>query len=555
MKSKTTLITGTLSGVMTIAIAIAALVLPSSARSQSSDDLPSPITESSHPPFIRPPTPTPLPEPTPPPLTGATPVDAPETQELEASKVDPRRQKFLSLYIGIEHQEKLPYLPPSATFKGDFKKVTKVSINRETSTLLFQATQEGVATLTIHGNKGQKLYEFRIDVKKSNLTKVAQEMRALLSDIEGISIKIINNKVVVDGQVLVAREMNRIISVVNQYGEQIASSLVTLSPLAQRKIAQAIQNYIANPEITVRAVNDKFILEGLAGSQEEKDKADAIAQMYVPDMVKEAGEKDGTIVKLRKTFVLNLITVKQAPPRDPGKIIQLVLHYVELNKNYQKGFRFQFTPGLEDKSTVGFTNDSRAPGSLVSTITGTVSNLLPKLNWAKQHGHARVLESTSLIVLDGQKGDLKSVTNIPYQTLNAQGQATTQFTPAGITSSITPSIINPRSDSIRLQMDFSMSAFLGVSDAGPLISNSALQTTIIVRSGQSAAVGGLISNTANTDYNKLPKGGIENPIISLYASKSFQTNKSQFVVFVTPIIKASASQGAEKIKQKFKLRD
>lgn len=480
--------------------------------------------------------------------------DAPQRVDLEYT-FDPTHQKMIPLYIGIPHQEKLPYLPPNARFNDDWRRVTSVKIDKETNTLLFNAKQEGVGSLTIHDKDNRLIYDFRLDVKRSNLTKVANEMRSLLNDVEGISIKIVNNRVVVDGQVLLPRDMSRIISVVSQYGESQASSLVTLSPVAQKKIAHAIANDVNNPEITVRAVNDKFILEGTAQDQTEKDRADAIAQMYVPDIVKEEGEINGKIVKIRKTFVLNLISVKAAPAKDPGKIIQLVVHYVELNKNYQKSFKFQFMPTLEDKSTLSFTQDSRQPGGVVSTLTGIVSNLLPKLNWAKTHGHARVLQSSSLIVLDGQKGDLKNTTRVPYQTSNAQGQPITQFEEAGFVATITPQILNPRSDSIRLNMDFSMKSLLGLTDKGPMVSNSSMQTVIIVRSGQSAAVGGLISSSTGTDYNKLPKNNGADPLISLYASKSFQRDQSQFVVFVTPIIKSSASQGAEKVKQKFRLRD
>jgi len=481
--------------------------------------------------------------------------DAPDKDDLGAPINDPTRQKMIPLYIGIEYQEKLPYLPVDARFRGDFRKVARLSVNRDTNTLLFQATQEGVATLTIHDGAGKLIYDIRIDVKRSNLTKVANEIKSLLNDVDGITIKVVNNRIVVDGQVLSARDMSRVISVVLQFGEALASSLVTLSPVAQKRIAHAINNDINNPEVTVRAVSEKFILEGTAQNQEEKDKYDAIAQVYVPDIVKEEGEINGKIIKIRKSFVINLITVKAAPPKDPGKIIQLVVHYVELNKDYEKGFKFQFTPTLQDNSSVSFTQDSRQPGGVVSSITGTVSNLLPKLNWAKSHGHARVLQSSSLIVLDGQKGDIKNQTRIPYQTSNAQGQPITQFEDAGFLTSITPRILNARSDSIQLNMDFSMKALIGLTDKGPLVSNSAMQTVIIVRSGQSAAVGGLISNSTTTSYNKMPKNNGADPIISLFASKGFQRNQSQFVVFITPIIKSSASQGAEKIKQKFRLRD
>ena len=486
-------------------------------------------------------------------------VAEPEGSELitdPTADVDPTKQKYLPLYIGIETQEKLAYLPDGATFKGDFKKVTDVSVARQLSTLLFTPKKEGVATLTVYDASGKKIFEFRIDVKKSNLTKVAREIRALLSDIEGIQIKIINNRVVVDGMVLLPQDMSRIHSVVKQYDGQ-ASNIVRISPQAQRKIAQMIENDIRNPEITVRAINEKFILEGVANDKDEKDKAEIIAKTYVPDIIVDEATADGKISKIKRDLVINLITIKPGAPPEPGKIIQLVIHFVELNKNYQKGFSFSWMPGIkEDRSSIDFGSGAGDKGQgLVSTVAGTINNLLPKLNWAKTHGHARILQSSSLLVMDGQKGDLRSTVRLPYQVVNANNVPSTNFEEAGLISSITPQIINARSDNIKLSLEFSMKNLLGLTDKGPMVSNSSLQTQIVVRSGQSAAVGGLISNTTGTDYNKLPKGAPDQPILSLYASKSFQRNQSQFVVFVTPIIKSSASAGAEKIKKKFRLRD
>ena len=459
---------------------------------------------------------------TPPPLDGAPLADAqPKDDPTLVQKPDPKREKRLQLFIGVEYQEPLPYLPADAKFKGDFKKVSKIAIDRERSVLRFQPTVDGIATLTIEDAKDVKLYEFRLIVGKSTLTKTAQEIQALLSDIEGIAIKIINNRVVIDGQVLSPRDMNRIITVVAQYGDALASNLVTLSPIAQRKIAQAIWNDINNPEITVRAVNDKFILEGMAADEKEKERAFNIAEIYVPDIIKEGGEKDGTIVKLKKTYVLNLIQVKPSAPKDPGKIIQLVIHYVELNKNYEKSFKFQFTPTLSDNSQVSFTNSSSAAGGVVSSITGIVSNLLPKLNWAKTHGHARVLQSSTLLVLDGQKGEIKNTIKIPYATVNTQNQASTSFEEAGLIANITPAIFNPRSDSIRINMDFAMKSLLGQTAQGPMVSNSSMQTVVIVRSGQSAAVGGVISSTTSTDFNKLPTSNATDPYYFALCFKGF----------------------------------
>ncbi|MDX9732188.1 MAG: pilus assembly protein, partial [Bdellovibrionales bacterium] len=367
--------------------------------------------------------------------------------------------------------------------------------------------------------------------------------------------KIINNRVVVDGQVLLPRDLSRILAVIAQYGEAQASSLVTLSPVAQRKIAQMISNHIGNPEIEVLPINDKFILEGTVSDAAEMARAVQIAQMYVPDMIKEAGEKEGTIIKVKKEFVLNLIRVRDAPPKEPAKIIQIVVHFVELSKSYAKGFRFQFTPQISDNSGVSLSSDTRQPGGVVSSITAVISNLLPKLNWAKEHGHARVLESTTLLVTDGSEGRISNETEIPFTVFSPQtNNASSSKSKIGINAQIGARINNPRSDAIEMTMNFGMSQLVDMSSAGPIVSTSLVNTKVTVRSGQSAAIGGLILNSSNTAYNKLPQS-VENPLISLYASKQFTRKQSQFVVFVTPLIKISASQGSEKIKSKFKLRD
>jgi pilus assembly protein CpaC len=329
--------------------------------------------------------------------------------------------------------------------------------------------------------------------------------------------------------------------------------LVVLSPIAQNKIAQFIEKKIGNPEIRVNAVNGKFILEGFANSQEEKDKAEIIAKMYVPDVVVDEAVADKKVLERKVDVVINLIQKRAPPEAEPPKILQMVVHYVELQKDYTKSFRFQWLPDIGDGSSLEFSTGGRSPGGLTATITGTVANLIPKLNWAKQHGFARVLQSSSVTVEDGKQGVINSITRLPYQVVNAQGQPSTNFEETGIRTNITPQIMGQRSDSVKLALNFAVKSLLSYSDQGPLTASREIQTVLHVRSGQSAAVGGLITNDSGTNYNKLPAGASKNPIISLYASKDFRRNQSQFVVFVTPIIKSSASAGSDKIKKKFRL--
>ena len=461
---------------------------------------------------------------------------------------------YLNLSVGVYHDEKVSNsFPANIDLDGTFRKFTRVQYNPESHTLRFRPTQPGVGTLTVkQPGTGKVLATFTIDVRKTDLQKVAREMQSLLQGIEGIQVKIMNNKAIVDGQILLPSDMKRIHSVVKQYGAQ-ATSLVTLSPSAQNKIAQFIERKIGNPEIRVNAVNGKFILEGFANTQGEKDKAEIVAKMYVPDVVVDEAVADKKVLERKVDVVINLISVRPPPEGEPTKIVQMVVHYVELQKDYSKSFRFQWLPDIGDGSSLQFDTGGRNPGGLMATITGTVSNLLPKLNWAKQHGFARVLQSSSVTVEDGKQGVINSITRLPYQVVNGQGQPSTNFEETGIRTNVTPQIMGARSDSVKLALNFAVKSLLSYSDQGPLTASREIQTVLHVRSGQSAAVGGLITNDSGTNFNKLPAGASRNPLISLYASKDFRRNQSQFVVFVTPLIKSSASAGADKIKRKFRL--
>lgn len=464
-------------------------------------------------------------------------------------------RKYLILYVGVTHEETLSSLPRGAKFIGNYKDFSKVAVAKEYRKIRFTPVKAGIGTLSIHDGKGNKAFEYRLDIRKTNLTRVVREIRALLNEVEGITVKIVNNKVVVDGKVIHPEDLNRIVGVVKQFGNQ-ASSLVEVSPIAQQKIAQVIEREINNPDISVRSRNGKFILTGQVQSSYEKDKAELIARTYIPPLVSTAAEGAEVIQRSKNNRdpLINLITIRSRPPAPSKKMIQIVLHYVELNKDYSRSSRFQWTPGLTDETNVSFTQDSRQPSGVVAQITGVISNLLPKLNWARAHGFARILKSTNIMAEDGNTGTVSENTQVPFTTVNAQGAVVTNFANVTLSARISPKIENPRQDLVGLQMQFQTADLVGTAGDAPIIASNSLQTKVSVRSGQSAAVGGLIKSSRTMDYNKLPES-VQNPLFSFYASKAFQKNQTQFVIFVTPVIKSSASSGSNKIKEKFRLNN
>lgn len=462
----------------------------------------------------------------------------------------------LSLSVGVYRDVPIPNAPNNFSRGGTYAKLVSLRVLKVGGrrVLRFTPNNVGIGTLFIKNPGTQKIiYEFIIDIKRTSLQKVSREVQLLLKNIEGIFIKVINNKVIVDGEVLLPKDITRISSVMAEY-PGVASSLVTLSVVAQAKIARLIEAAINNPEIHVRSVNGVFLLEGVAKSIDEKKRAVLLAETYVPSRVvaQSKGASSSQVLLRKKKEIVDLIIVKEPPKKaERKKIIQLIVHYVELSKDYGKGFKFQWSPDLGENSAISFGRRS-GESSLTSTLSATIRNLIPKLNWAKEHGHARILKSISLLTENGVEGKINSTTRIPF-IVGSEGQ--TKDIEVGIKSAIVPTIVSGKSDSIQLRMSFAVGAHTGQTSTGlPLTSSNDVSTSLVVRSGYSAAVGGLISNESSKAYNKLPRDASPNPIVSFYSSRNFQKRQGQFVVFITPIIKVSASAGADRIKKKFNIK-
>ena len=468
-----------------------------------------------------------------------------------------QRLETILLYVGIQYDHTLPkeLKGKKLKFEGPYKRYTGLKHNSATGTLRFTPRKPGISALNIKSPSGQILKKLTLKVQKSDLQQTATEIQSLLRNVDGIQIKILNNRVIIDGEIVVPRDMKRIHEVVNEYRGK-ATSFVTLSPLAQNKVAKFIEKEIGNPNITVRAVNMTLILEGFVDDKGERKRAEEMALLYLPDKISDLAVKQGKVMQAQKIPILNYIKVREKKTDGRKKLIQLIVHYVELNKDYADSFRFQWTPGIADKTKFTFTSGlGGALGNTVGMLAGTINNFLPKLNWAKSFGFARILHSANVITEEDKPASIVANKQVPYQVTSNQGQQVVAVAESGITMNLTPKVVGPRGDSVQLsQVQFQVSNIVGTAGTRPITTNRTLSTSIHVQNGLSAVMGGIISNKTFTDYNKAPpNSGNTPPLFSFLASKNFNRSQSQFVVFVTPIIKTSASSGVKRIKRKFKI--
>ncbi len=463
---------------------------------------------------------------------------------------------YIYLHIGLQVDYPLPesFKDEKLKFEGNYSRYTTAIYRRNKNDIRFKPKRQGSSIMIIKNKEDKIITRLHIDIQRDNLHKIAAELRDLFIAIDGIEVKIYNKKVIIDGQVLLPREMDRINAVVAKYGDTgLVHSLVTYSPQAQKKIAEIIEKEIGYPEVTVRYAYNRFLLEGCVNSPDEKTRALHIAELYTQFEVSSVGEgasRKGVAV-VRDDIIVPCESEKKADKeekkkKEVKKLIQIVVHFVEMEKNFSKGFLFEWAPAIGDNGTQVTASTGNVPGAqtgITAVLTATVQNFFPKLQWAKTFNFARVLHNSSLLVEEGQSGTI----NIQTQTVQHDGRTIFgSAVSAQVSTQVRPTIIGERNNLIHMNVVVNVSS----SPSKSSTTTRSINTFIHVRDGASAVLGGLISSILNREYNNEPA---PSALLNLHSAKNYTTTKSQFVVFITPLIKSSSSLGVERIKRKFKL--
>lgn len=480
---------------------------------------------------------------------------------LSAEPNKKRIRRHLNLIAGMKHDEELSIPEIPLTYKGGGVDLVDLQRIKGTDTFRILPTKVGNGIVTIHNKKtGQILVELRIDIRDQTIEKTLREIQALLADIEGIEYKIVNNRIILDGFVLLPKDLKRIGQVIGQFAEGGASnisSLISLSPLAKKKIVEYIARDINNPEITVSSIGDFIKLEGFVNSVEEKNRINDVVLLYLPDIVTEKGQENLRNVTMadRKpqtdvgAYVINLIQVRKAEDKvePPPKMIQVVIHVVEYAERYLKNFNFTFSPSLRGLGEAQTQGQANAPGS-ISELASIVDNLLPKLNWARTHGYVRLLDTASILTQDKNSASLNRGFSLNNGATTV-GQPPTNVQQFQLSLGLTnPTIKSERSELI----EFGINVTTTVANGFSMQPSTTVNTKVSVRSRQSAAIAGIISKKSENQFGGPTGAGA---IVTLNHGKSYTKSSNNYVLFVTPIIKSSASAGVEQVKKKFRFKD
>ena len=469
----------------------------------------------------------------------------------------PVQEEAVEVILGIDTIKKFDFAPSSKVQIGNSSILTHTLIPQKREITL-TGLNPGKTSVTIRNNVGDVKAKYLVSVTANDQSKIVKELKDFLGNVEGLEIGVKGETVYIGGNIIVPSDIGRVAQVLKQDKFNDVLFLVELSSQTERLIARKMQDEIQKnqlPNVTVRVVNHIYWLEGVVTSDAEKKRAEEIAAAFYPDTIASLAERTDQVRQAQKASIYNFIQVNaKSQPQPIPKLVKITAQFVELTKDYSKTFGFKWTPLLSNGSgeiNFGKTNSGTVTTSSSGTLSGTISNLFPKLDSAKQAGYARVVQSGVVVVKNGIEG---SITKSDTRRFSLGTGEFTQATSAEakFSVSVKPEIL--QEEKINLSIGVNVSSFVGTD--GSNSQANTVKTEIIVKSKESAVVGGIVVNKTSTDYDKLAEDEVEDasPLFSFVRSKVLSNSKSQFVVFVTPEIVESAASSTDEIKKKFKRR-
>jgi pilus assembly protein CpaC len=188
-------------------------------------------------------------------------------------------------------------------------------------------------------------------------------------------------------------------------------------------------------------------------------------------------------------------------------------------------------------------NNSATPlPSALNIVGGMDLGISAKLNLLAQNGKASVLAEPQLSTRNGSKASFHAGGEIPYSVANLNG-VTVQFKTYGIKLEINPKV--DRNGVIRATIEAEVSTLdSSVSTAsGPALLTRKTMTEFNVQTGETMVLAGLLQRNVSNDVDKVPLLG-DIPILgALFRSKRFQDKETELVIFVTPSVVNSQSEG------------
>ena len=183
---------------------------------------------------------------------------------------------------------------------------------------------------------------------------------------------------------------------------------------------------------------------------------------------------------------------------------------------------------------------SAAPTSAVTLAVGNVNanyNLDLKLTMGEIEGYTKVLSSPRVVTLDNEPAKIKSGQEIPYQeSAGASGATSVSFKDATLSLEVTPHLTKNNQVILDVKVKKDSPDYSHSVGGEPPINKNQVETTVILKDGQTLVIGGLIQRTNEKTVSGVP-GLMRIPLLGwLFKTKRLYNPQNELYIFVTPHI-------------------
>lgn len=400
--------------------------------------------------------------------------------------------------------------------------------------VLILAGKEGRTTLLIW-RAGGKRDSHVVVVRHGALDETAAEIRDLLGEREGIVVRTLGDRILLEGNAWTAGDYRRVEQILELYPE--VRSFVRVAPEARRLVAEQLNAAFATaglPDVKASVVGGTLLLEGTVPSPEDLQKAALIPQAL--------GEKVESLIRVGlKPMVLNEV------------------HFVEVRRSSLLNLGVKLPVDIAGRAdgSVTVSGEGGANPAVSWEVGATVGSDF-SLRAALDSGDGRLLAQPRLICASGDEAEFLAGGEVPLPLVTANTVGV-DYKPYGIVLRIKPTAdssgnIQTEIEAEVSELDRSVAVAVGTNNSVPGFRNRRVKTRVTVRSGETIALSGVFSRNEQKNVGKVPLLGSIPLIGELFKQRAIEDVERELVVFVTPRIVQAGDEKSERMIDKAKGR-
>ena len=149
-------------------------------------------------------------------------------------------------------------------------------------------------------------------------------------------------------------------------------------------------------------------------------------------------------------------------------------------------------------------------------------------------GKGKIISSPRVVTADQVEATIEQGTEIPYQQATSSGATSVAFKKATLSLKVKPQVTPD--DNVIMNLNVHKDSVGSNTLAGPSIDTKQIVTEVLVENGGTVVIGGIYTQTENSQTNKVPVLG-DLPFVGWMFKQNLKTdNRSELLIFITPRI-------------------